>query len=549
MSNFSQFLGSGGIGVGEPDNYNYVVQGPNPIIGTKEFLLQGFWKPYDSSYLPAITSNKSLGFINCSANSDIGNSNSTRSWANVMSCAQYYGWETGANPTYGATMGTPCKVEKSNTDYIMIQFFPFCPQYSASYYQVVNSPGVSTSSFPGSGSGLPCFFKYGPDINSLATGNGAINMPETFTEGDTGSNYVFAGTQPGGGYYDSITFKGNVFVCGGYINVTSVIAGTTATRGTIKAQSFIYVCNTNTFTGKVNTSFGIVANNTGNSSQPAIYSGYYTTPGYGTPYLGNNQFTYTAFASNGSHVLAHSHFIANGNSGRIMTSTDGNTWTARSMTGAPLINVVRTTYSNAGNCYVFVTNSCGIYVSTDGFTLTQKTTPVGAPAIANAVPTVAGQSAYSATSNANTIILLNTRQMIWTNDGNTFNYTDMTQTANLGIFGFTNNISTVYDGARFIIMGTNGMTAYSDNDGASWKLDYTKISTNTSNISLTYSSYYGLSNVGGNVVCINHDSSSKYYLPILLSSTTAQSTPTFVGVPTYTVGSYKPTTGVYMRIK
>lgn len=481
--------GGGGGGKSAGESANLVpadVYGTNPTLGTVEYLHTANVKQYVSDYAD-LKKTPLLCFKNVAANANvlILNANANLVWSNTT----IYGSGTGPGAWF--------KLEKSNTDFIRVGY----PQWH-------NNGETST---------LLMVWKYGPNVANLATGN--ANTP--VMTGPSVTNWGVSAWWGGSGYFDSLSYKGRVVIVGGRTFLSSYFIEDNTF--TLSANAFIYATNTNSFTRVAQTAFGQIFSGD-NSGSPKPNTHYY----YG-------------IASNGELLVTHTREVAQV-SGRIATSTDGLTWTNRTMSGAPAVEVRRFTYSNAGNCFIFITENSNVYTSTDGFTLTSRTAPPTVGGLANVVCNVTGQSMYSATSNSNTIILLNSNTMIHTQNGVSYGYRNMDLDSNLRIFKSEvtqpNTLSIVYYQNKFIISNYSGKTVYSDDDGVNWKLDFVRYNQNLNNVVANHVGWVSQSVLDGNLYCINYNTSSGNNFPVDASSTIAQTNPDYVGTTGLVAGYY-----------
>lgn len=545
--------GGGGIDIGQMANLAPINQygsfadsvGINPVIAGKEYIRTGFLKKYNSDYSSLIANGIARHYCHIDANSNTMvslqaavNSNGTQlklNWANnQIPIAQGY-VQAGAN---GGLSGPILHLEKSNTDFILFGF--------------TYRGGIGRGYLNDTNQTTPFNYKFGPNIANVATGNSNTWFSGPDENDNIGGKQYFRGNS---GFMDSHTFKGRVMVVGGRKFLTNWFVDPTY-------NDIGWVTNYNAFVIATNTnSFSTV-------SQTAL-----SIPGDDDTNYGDSPLR-TAIASNGNNLIVVCSNRLAQTSGYIITSTDGLTWTNRTPSGAPNLSYLRRlTYSTTGNCFIYVISDGRVYTSTDGYTLTNRTLGLPLPyangRTANVVSFNAGQSRLSAHSNSNTIILLNANTMLHTQNGVSYGIRSFNDTPNLthfiGGYGGGNSTSIVYYNNNFIIMapGIGGRTVYSDDDGVTWKLDFSRWNQNAINLrfqnagSVRYSAngeaatdsnnfdYTGFAdpiNIDGKLYCINYGGSAGGF-PIDISAQVAQTTPTFVGVP------YISVTSQYLRIK
>ena len=510
---------SGGIPVGQSLYLTNAYYYPSVLsLGSMQLLHTGNLLAYNSNYSTLVSNYPAMAYYNHEANANVIllNANNTLNWANV---ANAYAHST---PSYvtGGIYGHATKIEKTNTDFLMITMTSL--QTTSTGYPLSNVSAYAQNA------GNTIFYKYGPNIANLATGN--TSYPVKPFNGSLVGAYSY-----GTGFNDSLSYNGRVIVVGGITSFQQTANNVDAGLLDIYqyANAVILHSNTNTFS-----QINVTLINAGLTPSDVFLSNYGTSYTTATA----SQFVYSAIASNGNHIITHTKVIAQTNA-FIMTSTDGATWTGRTMTGAPAnVEIRRTTYSNSGNCYIFVSSSGNVYTSTDGYTLTTRTCPIIPGSIT--IPLIVGQSCLSATSTTNTFILLASNTLYQTSNGVTFTRINMDLDANLKIFAASAlqvyNMSIAYVNSKFIISGTNGRAVYSDNDGATWKLDYGRYPLNLTNTEPGYSTYMGQTVHSNSLYCVLRSATN--VVPINLTTSIAQTSPSLFGMQ-----EVQP--GYWLRIK
>lgn len=174
-------------------------------------------------------------------------------------------------------------------------------------------------------------------------------------------------------------------------------------------------------------------------------------------------------------LLVGSNYTVDSNaSARLITSTDGVTFTER-VSNISMGVCSRFCYSTVGGVFIFVNTSGAIWTSTDGYNWTSRTAPTGMPTSLDAN----AHRAYYAVTATETYIMLGApttaaTYILKTTDGTTFSLVDLATTGSGNLVGiFTGTSSAVpylnYDGTYFYITYLTNR-AYST-DGTNWTLD------------------------------------------------------------------------------
>ncbi len=471
-------------------------------FGNEQYLHSGNLVTYTADYKPLVDTSRSFGFVNIvvNANNTLLNSNSTLNWMNTSPF-------TNANISNSnrllAITGHMASIQKSNTDFILV------------------NPGVNFTT--GDKQVAYLRWKYGPNVANTAVTNANNNL---FPSGQ--SNFY-------SGFWDTITYKGRVIVIGSsnrlsldftpgtppYYdpNYVSIEPGFDPNySATSVVNALIMQTNTNSFSYVTNVAFV-----RGPESNTSTFSFSYTE---------SANLTTTGIASNGNYIVVHTQAIAQ-SSGRIRTSTDGLTWTNRTMSGAPAnVEIRRTTFANSGNVFVFVSQDGNVYTSTDGFALTARTSPIPPGTGVTPIPLVLGQSNYSAGSNTNTFIILSSNTMLRTSNGIAYFFVDMDLDANLAKFkatGAANNLAIAYNGGRFTIMSNSGVVVYSTDDGATWLQDFGLYAQNIANAASGYTNYRSLTRETSSNLLFTVVTNSENVIPLNVTSSFGQTNPSLIG--------------------
>jgi hypothetical protein len=511
MTAFTNLVSSGGVQIGQTLTLTNPYYYPSVLsLGNMQLLHTGNLLAYNSNYSTLVSSYPAMGYYNHEANANVIllNANNSLNWANAVNSVAFS--PVTSSPVYGHA----AKLEKTNTDFLLITMISTLTLTSAAVQAVINAYANSANTI---------YYKYGPNIANLATGNSSYTI-----RGYNGTGLLANGTY-GTGFNDSISYNGRVIVIGGVTACQQTPNSGSGVDYLSYSNGVILHSNTNTFS-----QINVALFNGSNANVD------YALPDYGTQYTTTTPsfFVFTGIASNGNHIVVHTKRIAQSNA-YIMTSTDGVSWTGRTMSGAPAnVEIYRTAYSNSGNCYIFVSSSGNVYTSTDGYTLTTRTSPI-VPNSLSIYPVI-GQSCMSATSNSNTFIILSANTMYRTSNGVSFSRINMDLDANLKIFAASaatrDYMSIAYVNGKFIISGSNGRTVYSDDDGATWKLDYGRYPLNLTNTEPGYSTYLGQTVHNNSLYCVLKSATN--VVPINLTTSTAQTTPHLFGMQEVYTGSW-----------
>lgn len=440
----------------------------------------------------------------------------------------YFSQFTGTQVPIGGTITAPQGLYQNN------------PTISGSEYLYLGILKPYTSTYAAFAAALP------PATIQTATTSGVWSA----TTGIYGAPGQGARLEKGGSYYYQFMFwaGGNQYA-DAYIYGPSITSSPTATvnNGATNAGTgndsltfngnAIYTWSQNIYSGNSAVSSGALQNR-------------YTESVAGFNWLAASPTTAIAVRGNVEN-------FATATSGFVKTSTNGTTWTNRtiSITGAAAAETVsRVTWSTVGNCFIFVGSAGSIYTSPDGYTLTKRTTPSGMPA------TVSGSyvnNSLCANSSTATLISLGGLTglnagpyVLKTTDGTTFTVIDLSTAS--GLFGaYSYNPSGVYPlvpqiawdttTSKFVIACcsiyyyTGGQIlaiAYSTNDGASWTLDSVKALTNGRN------GFFGMNSTSdGNFfigIGLSDQNSTKYVTPSFVNNKIGNGTPDYVGSGTAT---------------
>lgn len=210
--------------------------------------------------------------------------------------------------------------------------------------------------------------------------------------------------------------------------------------------------------GSSNTAF-LTFNNT--CIVTGTYTGIYYTTNAISYSTASPSISYTALCNNTTMAVAYNSALTT-SSGKICTSTDGRTWTARNpnvTSGSVMANGA--VWSPVCNSFIVLSTSTGYYLSANGYTLTNYTMPVGYTALP-----LNSYSLAIASSQNSTVVLSN-------NGGTTYrttNGTSWTSTSlpNTGYY----SINCIND--RYYLVGnTPGPVLSSADDGVTWDIyDY-----------------------------------------------------------------------------
>lgn len=236
-------------------------------------------------------------------------------------------------------------------------------------------------------------------------------------------------------------------------------------------------------------------------------------------------------------------------SGFVTSSTNGTTWTAQTpsilMSGT---RIYRVAYSTVGGVFIYVSNDGTIYTSTDGFTLTQRSSPSGMPTAFGLI-TVFGNQFFTANSPSATIISIGGGNagggpyLLRTTNGTTFTLIDLSNTGN-GAFALQNSSGTratpivTYDTttSKFVMTNAMGTTTLTNNpapfyatstDGITWTLDSFKVS---SAFSYAIPAGIGMANNNFYVSIGNNNGTNAFVTPCFFNSKIGAA-PDLVGNP------------------
>lgn len=187
-------------------------------------------------------------------------------------------------------------------------------------------------------------------------------------------------------------------------------------------------------------------------------------------------------------------YMATNNNNSIGYTNDGVNWSY----AAPNIDLrypQRFCWSNAGSCFIIVSNSGNIFTSPDGVTWTQQTKPANMPTSVGGYSNVP----YCINTPTATYIMIgapntSSTYMLKTTNGTSFTLVDLADSAPLiGLFtGTTSAIPyLLYDGTR-MILSYGALQAYSSDEGVTWNIDtvrYQNVNTawNAYNFPILYS--------------------------------------------------------------
>ncbi len=248
---------------------------------------------------------------------------------------------------------------------------------------------------------------------------------------------------------------------------------------------------------------------------------------------------------NTSHVFCVRSDVANTQSGSIVSSPDGYTWT----NVAPSISMTtvrRAAFCNVANLIIYANATGNVWSSNNGYTLTSVGRPTGIPAT---IPEIRyGNSMWVASSPNTTFISVGSGKLLKVNSGPTYTVVDMT-TVNISPenpFSVYSMPRIVYDGFRFILIEDfyNAKYYYSTDEGLTWTRDFNIYSANSNYLS--HFTNYGTNYIDSKLFISLGDGAELNVAPFDATVNVAQSTPDLIGTfDEYAIDNYSTT---YLRI-
>jgi hypothetical protein len=267
-----------------------------------------------------------------------------------------------------------------------------------------------------------------------------------------------------------------------------------------------------------------------------------------TSYANSFQFVSGGFRhliANTSHVFSIRSDVANTQSGSIVSSPDGYTWT-NVTPSVSMTTVRRAAFCNAANLIVYANATGNVWSSNNGFTLTSVGRPNNMPTV---VPEIRyGNSMWVASSPNSTFISVGEGKLLKVNSGPTYTVVDLT-TLPLTPENHFSKYSMpriVYDGFRFILIDDyyNAKYFYSTDEGLTWTRDFDLYTGNTNY--LTHMTNYGTNYVDSKLFVALGDSVTLNVAPFDATVNVAQSAPNYIG--TFDEYSSDIFTTTYLRI-
>lgn len=278
-----------------------------------------------------------------------------------------------------------------------------------------------------------------------------------------------------------------------------------------------------------------------------IYSS--TGGAYSTSYTG--AVPVGTFAQSPS-LLINASNINSTSAARIVTTTNGTTWTDRTSNVIIPGNQARFFYSTVASAFFYIGSTGTIYTSTDGYTWTAQTAPSGMPA------SIGGNSfsTYVDTPTASYVMLgapnTSSTYMLKITGLTTYQLIDLATTGSgnlVGLFSGTNGMIPYlnYNGT-YIYMNYGRVRAYTT-DGINWTLD-TQLNTATYP---TYNIIYPVNNFINNDVwytwAYHAGASSSSVIPFDYTGKSFGATPDFVGSASALAFASGSSLSTYFRIK
>lgn len=412
--------------------------------------------------------------------------------------------------------------------------------------------------------------------NTPAVGEFTVADPVSWALNPTvnGKEYLSASFKPYSATYANLITAYKYY---GYVNQTSTVNSTwNQTNGTSATVDSKITCTTDgnfnlwsgtkvysgtslttTRTGGggfINNAGGTLANTTdaiafGNVlvcvwyDSGAVLSGLWiaTSTNYGSTwssttynFTGGDQFG--GIAQNGSTSAVAYNQLASTSAGNVFTTTNGTTWTSRAfsadMTVGATVRIVRCVYAPSISAYVYVNANGSIWTSTDGYTLTARTSPSGMPS--GITPFYYMQSNFSASSATSTLILVSSTagtKILKVTSGPTFSIIDLTALNSYLPVQYPLN-SIAYDGTRFVASNQYGQIFYSADEGVTWTRDFTLWNSTTGT---SFGPYAGnatvssLAYVNSQLLCNSVPYGLNTNNPLILTGRLLQSTPDYIG--------------------
>lgn len=159
--------------------------------------------------------------------------------------------------------------------------------------------------------------------------------------------------------------------------------------------------------------------------------------------------TVTSNTTNPIYKVAYGNgmWVASAESGKVITSSDGSTWTERTVDSGYTDTFLNITYG--GGKWVVVGNTGHVYTSTDGITWTSRTINTGSSVI-----------------NLSAVVYANSTYVIVANSGNIYYSSDAVTWTNVKP-ATDDFLGVAYGNSLFVAAGSNGVL-YTSPDGATW---------------------------------------------------------------------------------